>query len=262
MTKMKSKKMTKSTFAIILMAVVMIAMIAFGGTYAYFTATASKGAAFETGKVALTAGGTLTTETTGVVPQDKIITENVSFTNASTVETYVAVVFDVTYDGGVLSDGNVTQTDGAIKLSAPQIQEAFGASLTTGIASATWQQGKTNTNVYVLKGNKFIVPAAATSEQAKVFITASSEAPIKFDVKRNFVDGEWDKKVWDATANSNQGAWVAATNGALVWEDADITISITAYQVQADNVNISVDAESDVNADTVWTGMKAVLGIA
>ncbi len=41
MTKMKSKKMTKSTFAIIIMAVAMVAMLAFGGTYAYFTATAN-----------------------------------------------------------------------------------------------------------------------------------------------------------------------------------------------------------------------------
>ena len=38
MTKMKSKKMTKSTFAVIIMAVAMVAMLAFGGTYAYFTA--------------------------------------------------------------------------------------------------------------------------------------------------------------------------------------------------------------------------------
>ena len=37
---MKSKKMTKSTFAIIIMAIAMVAMLAFGGTYAYFTATA------------------------------------------------------------------------------------------------------------------------------------------------------------------------------------------------------------------------------
>ena len=41
MTKMKSKKMTKSTFAIIIMAIAMVAMLAFGGTYAYFTATAN-----------------------------------------------------------------------------------------------------------------------------------------------------------------------------------------------------------------------------
>ena len=41
MTKMKSKKMTKSTFAVIIMAIVMVALLAFGGTYAYFTANAT-----------------------------------------------------------------------------------------------------------------------------------------------------------------------------------------------------------------------------
>ena len=40
MTKMKSKKMNKSTFAVIIMAIVMVAMLAFGGTYAYFSANA------------------------------------------------------------------------------------------------------------------------------------------------------------------------------------------------------------------------------
>ena len=42
MTKLKSKKMTKSTFAVIIMAILMVAMLAFGGTYAYFTATTQK----------------------------------------------------------------------------------------------------------------------------------------------------------------------------------------------------------------------------
>ena len=40
--KLKSKKMSKSTFAVILMAIAMIAMLAFGGTYALFTANATK----------------------------------------------------------------------------------------------------------------------------------------------------------------------------------------------------------------------------
>ena len=41
MTKLKSKKMSKSTFAIIIMAIAMVAMLAFGGTYAYFTSEAA-----------------------------------------------------------------------------------------------------------------------------------------------------------------------------------------------------------------------------
>ena len=51
MTKMKSKKMTKSTFAIIIMGIVMVAMLAFGGTFAYVTATANN--ATGTAKTAL-----------------------------------------------------------------------------------------------------------------------------------------------------------------------------------------------------------------
>ena len=56
MTKMKSKKMTKSTFAIIIMAIAMVALLAFGGTYAYFTATTTAAESTQTlttGKVVL-----------------------------------------------------------------------------------------------------------------------------------------------------------------------------------------------------------------
>lgn len=61
MTKMKSKKMTKSTFAVIIMAIVMVAMMAFGGTYAYFTATAdTTTATVGTGTIAVKMGSIAT----------------------------------------------------------------------------------------------------------------------------------------------------------------------------------------------------------
>lgn len=73
MTKMKSKKMTKSTFAVIIMAVAMVAMLAFGGTYAYFTSTAKTSTTtFTTGVVQLkntTEASTLAVATTtDIVP--------------------------------------------------------------------------------------------------------------------------------------------------------------------------------------------------
>ena len=82
MTKMKSKKMTKSTFAIIIMGIVMVAMLAFGGTFAYFTAKASdKTASVTMGHVRLAASGdAFETAATGVMPGDKVAVGGVTLT--------------------------------------------------------------------------------------------------------------------------------------------------------------------------------------
>ena len=73
MTKMKSKKMTKSTFAIIIMAIVMVAMLAFGGTYAYFTAKANVvGSTVTTGTLKLETTGQVTFSTSGYLVPNKI----------------------------------------------------------------------------------------------------------------------------------------------------------------------------------------------
>ena len=101
MTKTKSKKMTKSTFAIIIMAVVMVAMLAFGGTYAYFTATASEVEdTVTTGTVKLNANSIGTLVSDNVVSGSNLLESgSVQVTSASNVDTYVFVTFSVAFDG-------------------------------------------------------------------------------------------------------------------------------------------------------------------
>jgi len=117
MTKMKSKKMTKSTFAVIIMAILMVAMLAFGGTYAYFTA-ATTGTSDEakTGRVQLTKNSTFTLIET-VVPGQEILAENqtISVSPNSTVKTFVFVTFNVAFAQGSLQEGEsyVTAEGGA-----------------------------------------------------------------------------------------------------------------------------------------------------
>ena len=100
MTKTKSKKMTKSTFAIIIMAVVMVAMLAFGGTYAYFTATATKKTGeVTTGHVKLSAdGATFTGIQTNVLPGDALFSDDATLTIDTTDDAgnYVAIKFTIT----------------------------------------------------------------------------------------------------------------------------------------------------------------------
>ena len=102
MTKMKSKKMTKSTFAIIIMGIVMVAMLAFGGTFAYFTATANNATgSVTTGTVKLenkTGAAITRTSTEDIVPGAYLYGtaaayQEIELTNSSDVATYVFAKF-------------------------------------------------------------------------------------------------------------------------------------------------------------------------
>ena len=93
MTKLKSKKMTKSTFAVIIMAIAMVAMLAFGGTYAYFTATAGAGleGTVHTAEVKLTTAAdsvTFTGHAAEFLPSETL-SATVTYSDASTRGTWV-----------------------------------------------------------------------------------------------------------------------------------------------------------------------------
>ena len=122
MTKMKSKKMTKSTFAVIIMAVLMVAMMAFGGTYAYFTATTtSKFGKATTGRVQLDANSAVVVNEM-VVPGQQLLKDGVTVTSNSTVKTYVFVKFTAVFtdsDGDVLTpvaDSEELNEEGEFKI--------------------------------------------------------------------------------------------------------------------------------------------------
>ena len=110
---MKSKKMTKSTFAIIIMAIIMVAMLAFGGTYAYFTATAyTKSASVTTGTIRLQSGSKVEAVEKLVVYNDTVldaIDYNAEDTN---VASYIFVVVTSTITpNNKDTDPKVTMTD-------------------------------------------------------------------------------------------------------------------------------------------------------
>jgi len=91
MTKLKSKKMTKSTFAVIIMAVLLVAMLAFGGTYAYFTATTTDlTASGSTGKILLAnnTGATATFSIANMV-DDEESSFTATYADASNRASYV-----------------------------------------------------------------------------------------------------------------------------------------------------------------------------
>jgi predicted ribosomally synthesized peptide with SipW-like signal peptide len=117
MTKLKSKKMTKSTFAVIIMAVLLVAMLAFGGTYAYFTAEATQDikGSVTTATVQLNGGSEVTiTVDEFLLPGATIVADNsLQVTNKSNVGTYIFAIVTVTakdadeaeYDAWEYEDG-------------------------------------------------------------------------------------------------------------------------------------------------------------
>ena len=212
MTKLKTKKkMNKSTIAIIIMAVVMVAMLAFGGTYAYFTATtATRTNDFHVGKVALKSTGTFATlEERNVVPGDPVLKGSVTYTNESNVDTYIAVVFDILYKGGYYVYDSTAKTwerketkDGNgnwvyKNLTNYQINEAFGNVLAISeggiIDGKYWVQGGTgNENIYMMRASEgassLIVDAPIddntgamdeASERTTTFVKATDAEPVK-----------------------------------------------------------------------------------
>ena len=153
MTKLKSKKMTKSTFAVIIMAVVMVAMLAFGGTYAYFTAEAKDvtGTA-TTGYVRLTSNqDAFKSIKTNVLPGDSLITGDIVIATVATTDgsgNYVAVKVTVTAED---KEGN-------------DVTSELG--FTTITPGEDWAETTSNSGIYYL--------AEAVDDEGEVKISSDS----------------------------------------------------------------------------------------
>lgn len=171
MTKLKSKKMTKSTFAVIIMAILMVAMLAFGGTYAWFTATATQidTEGVVTGKIVLNSSGDFTSSTV-VMPGDSLLdTSNaISLVAGSDIDAegeYVAVKLTVTI-------GSVYAGTGADD--AETISDLITVTPAAGWvkhSEAESNNGKTITYIFVY-GTDSALTALKSTDQAKPLFTA------------------------------------------------------------------------------------------
>ncbi len=103
MTKNKTRKMTKSTFAVIIMGICLVALLAFGGTYAWFTATSADlvTGSITTGTVLLN-GSTVTLTETGVLPGDTI-SAAIQVEDKSDVDTWIVLQVSTTGNATLLS---------------------------------------------------------------------------------------------------------------------------------------------------------------
>lgn len=228
MTKTKKKKMSKSTFAIIIMAVVMVAMLAFGGTYAYFTATATKKSTgeFTTGSIKLEANdeANFVTGLTDVVPGDALTTGPLTLTTTSEgTDSYIAI--KVTIEA-------TDAKDAPLDLSGTSLESAIGLLATEPTTGSTWVAGSGNyTNVFVL---------AATTTPTKVATAQTikiTDAALIFQA-----DDNWDQTTADGSADYISDSKLMG---------ATLNITIEARSVQSDNWNDDGDASATGTAATI-----------
>ena len=226
MTKTKKKKMSKSTFAIIIMAVVMVAMLAFGGTYAYFTATATKKSTgeFTTGSIKLESNkeATFVTGLKDVVPGDKLTTGPLTLTTTSVgTDSYIAIKVTIK-----ATDANDEELD----LAGTSLASAIGllaTEPTTEYTGSTWVAGTGNyDDVFVL----------ATETPTKTPTPVATGQTIKITD---------DALIFQANDNWDQ---TAAAGGNYISDSklmgATLNITIEARSVQSKNWNDDGDASA------------------
>lgn len=177
MTKLKSKKMSKSTFAVIIMAILMVAMLAFGGTYAYFTANVGTAidASATTGRIKLTTTDTFTLTTTvditKILPSETLVDfkdESFEVTDASNRASYIFFQYSVKvypkvdiYNANNGEEQDLTKATGSEYAEQPLTVSGFSNALTADDIKAT-------TNTDTLK-------AVALDGYAGVFVVTTTD---------------------------------------------------------------------------------------
>lgn len=114
----KINKLGKSTFVIAILSFLLVAVLAFGGTYAYFSEkTDTIGASFVTGTVKLdfTAPASIVAENDKVVPGQPLIGDPLKVSTTTSVDTVLIAVVEATSAASGITIG--TAAESKIKLS-------------------------------------------------------------------------------------------------------------------------------------------------
>ena len=208
------------------MAIAIVALLAFGGSYAYFTASAGAGTAtFTTATLKVTnSGAKLTTISDKVVPGDKIVGDSgVKFNVTSTADSYLAVVLTIKKNGSVV---NVADIDDYFNMTAAKT--IGGTEYAAAINTTDWTECGTTKGVYIKE------QTAADAAADVVFL-------------KNAV-------VFAADEHWTNGTMTTPASGDS-WEGVSLTFTISVYQVQKDNLGTGLDSE-----EAIWTAMKTALG--
>ena len=207
----------------------MVAMLAFGGTFAYFTATAEKKTTgeFTTGSIKLESNddATFVASLKNVVPGDALTTGALTLTPTSAgTDSYIAIRVTIT-----ATDSSDTPLD----LSGTSLASAAGLLAGTPVAGSTWVPASgTYPNVFVL--------AVTTPTTAPTAVTTGTPINITDDALTFTADDNWDQ------SKAEEGY---ISDSKLM--GATLSITIEARSVQSKNWNDGGEADADGATATV-----------
>lgn len=204
MTKLNSKKMSKSTFAVIIMAIAMVALLAFGGTYAWFTSGSAAAEVNDTntGTIKMSAAGSIYNETAlteNVLPGEPVFASDADLviTDESNRESYIFI--EVTIKAYKATNTQKTTAD-----------HTFTADLGTPAVS-----GATDTT-------KKLAPVGGSYTGVSYFKTDIADA-----------DGDATYTISAAALEAEiPEAWTNQDDANGNWENATIEVSITVRSIQ------------------------------
>lgn len=212
--KSKSKKMSKSTLAIIIMAFVMVAMVAFGATYAYFTATATaKSTTVTTGTVKLAA----TYDTTSFVANRTVFPGDylIGTGSADSPAMKVTVTTDDPIGNYVAVKISITGTKNNAEKTALSLADLTNGTDLGTLLGTNWTVVDQANGVFIYTGEGSTPKAVKDGEYTVI------GAGVKFEATDNWTQ--------DEEGNLNQ----YSDNGLM---GATIKISVQAKSLQASNI--------------------------
>lgn len=196
----KINKVGKSTFAVAILSFLLVAVLAFGGTYAYFSEkTDTIGATVTTGTVKLdfTAPSTIISEDDFVVPGQPLIGEALKVSTTTTVDTVLIAVVEATSEATGITIGS--GTDAKIKLSIADTWEEVEVDGTGKVAY-----------VYTADSKFYFNDESDTVANEKAFTTAA----IYLDRSVSGEDNMGKAITLKVTFYIAQHDYLGATNGA------------------------------------------------
>lgn len=195
----KYKKLTKSAFAIVALSLILVAVLAFGGTYAYFSAKETANGTITMGTLGL-AELTLTVETDKVVPGQDALSTPVTFKSSD--KTDIPMI--------MLAKVEITDVDSA----------SIEASATV---NSTWEAVSGHDGYYAYKGAGY--KTAGTASESFTLVD-------HVYVDRTNGNSIMGKKLTvTVTVYAMQADYVSATNGTQTTLESatDVYTAISTY---------------------------------
>lgn len=262
----KINKLGKSTFVIAILAFLLVAVLAFGGTYAYFSDAADKvSGSITMGHLEISdvTGGHLTGaaikfDTTVAQPNQVILNDTFKAKVTGDIKYYTRVKLTVlveTKEGhkhaaDVKTDDDALETNDA-KSCNDYFENAFDAfSYTINDGDKTaWDIGDDN------------IPELGTDNQPIATTKVSSKYYYKLTPQTATAEGVTEDFKIKIQAKDLLGNWNGTAEGCDYWMDATITISLTFEVLQADYLNAGEDTEGvagdETQAKSFESGLEA-----